>query len=137
MPTVTPPRPSSPFHLPPRRTPSTGQGAGEKGAYWEKLLHGPGTALQLILMAPEKLLCKGSSAIPRAICIIKYRSCLDSNSFRFSSYTVSRMRATLKRQKLSAKIHFHQSSYWRTRGLFMFFHITEYLSQLQLWAFLI
>lgn len=72
----------------------------------EKPLCGPGAVRQLILMAPEKMLCKGSSAIPRAICIIKYISCLDSSSFRFSSHTLSRMKATLRRQKLSAVLKF-------------------------------
>lgn len=93
-------------------------------------------AIQLILIVPEMMLCKGSSAIPRPICSINYISCLDANSFRFSIYTVSRMNTTSEAKvEHYAKIHSHQSCYRRTRRLFMVFHITECLSQLQLWAF--
>lgn len=119
-----------------------GQGAGEKGAVRAAAGCQETTSLwlwaarQLILIVPEMMLCKGSSAIPRSICTINYISCLDSNSFRFSSYTLSRIHATSEAKvEQYAKIHSHQSCYWRTRRLFMVFHITEYLSQLQLWAF--
>lgn len=99
---VHPWRPSSTLQL-------KGDGAGGMSSHpvcQEKPLCGSGTPLQLILLVPEKMLCKGSSATPKAICIINYISCLDSNSFRFSSYTISRMKATLKRQKLSATLKF-------------------------------
>lgn len=99
---VHPQRPSSTLHL----KDGGADGMSSHRVCQEKPLCGSGAPLQLILMVPEKMLCKGSSAIPRAICIFKYISCLDSSSFKFSSYTISRMKATLKRQKLSAMLKF-------------------------------
>lgn len=87
------------------------------------------------------MLRKGSCAIARAICRIKSISCLVANSFRFTIHTVSNMKTTLKRELLSAMLKFvliravtgGQEDY--LRAFFLSFHITEYLSQLQLSAF--
>lgn len=99
---VCPQRPSSPLHL----KDDGAAGMPSHTVCQEKPLCASEAALQLILMVPEKMLCKGSSAVPRGICIIKYLSCLDFNSFRFLHYTVSRMKATLKREMLSTTLKF-------------------------------
>lgn len=53
-------------------------------------------------MVLEKLICKGSSAVTSAICIVKYISCLNSNPFRFSSSRCIKDESNLERQKLNA-----------------------------------